>query len=155
MPGHSLASPGQLGQAPPCRKPRQGHSRAARKGEWKFKYALSSAHGPRQVWGIPDWHEGGGDAVHTPPLTGVLCSLPSSQLNVCLSVCAGAAPPHRDPQIQCASVDARKSTKCNVSFFTINCTARWPWRREVSGEPDNTPNRNSRLQISHSLRITV
>lgn len=114
MLGTSLASPGQLGQAR-CRKPWKGHSLAARKGDWKFKYAFLSA-----------WPKVG---VRSPRLARGLWTSPPKGISVHPTILpAGCLPalawPRRDPQIQCASVNAKNNKKCNnVSFFKTIHTA--------------------------------
>lgn len=112
--GTSLVLPGQLGQAW-CRKPWKGHSLAARKGDWKFKYSFLSTRpkvgvrNPRLARGL--W---------TSPLKGISVH-PTILLAGCLPVLAW---PCRDPQIQCASVNAKNNKKCNdVSFFKTIHTA--------------------------------
>lgn len=112
--GISLVSPSQLGQAR-CRKPWKGHSLAARKGDWKFKYAFLSA-----------WPKVG---VRSPRLARALWTSPLKGISVHPTILpAGCLPalawPRRDPQIQCASVNAKNNKKCNdVSFFKTIHTA--------------------------------
>lgn len=78
---------------------------------------LSSARGPRWASGAPDWHEGCGHPHSTKGISVHPTILPAG----CLPALAW---PRRDPQIQCASVNAKNNKKCNdVSFFKTIHTA--------------------------------
>lgn len=86
-----------------------------RKGDWKFKYAFLSV---RPKVGVGSPRLAGGS--WTSPLKGISLH-PTIPPAGCLPALAW---PRRDPQIQCASVNAKNNKKCkDVSFFKTIHTA--------------------------------
>lgn len=111
---------------------------------------LSSAHGPGWALGTPNWHKGCADVVNIP--TGGHCLHPNAFPAECLRWHHWSTQRSTDTMCIC---NAKKNKKCNnVSFFkTIHIALLLS--EEGGGRGAGKPNWNSRLQISHSLHVTV